>query len=132
MNKAAAVQVRQRLEQLAKHVEHYARLLVGTHLHVDILAHELLNGVTTRFHFYLGNFVGVHETKNSRHAFYLWEKVVFADYFLKALWNAIFLYYLGTFFLLLKLWPYILLVRDTVDEKLEHLKLFNQRLGTIL
>jgi hypothetical protein len=39
---------------------------------------------------------------------------------------------LGTFFLLLKLWPYILLVRDTVDEKLEHLKLFNQRLGTIL
>ena len=43
MNKAAAVQVRQRLEQLAKHVEHYARFLVGTHLHVDILAHELLN-----------------------------------------------------------------------------------------
>jgi len=45
MNKAAPMQVRQWLDQLAKHVEHYASFLIGTHLDVDIPTHELLNRV---------------------------------------------------------------------------------------
>lgn len=79
MNKAAPMQVREWLDQLAKHVEHYTSFLIGTHLDVNILTHELLNRVTAWLHFYLGHLVCIHEAKNSRDSFNLWEKVVFAD-----------------------------------------------------